>query len=83
MFELNKIVTTKKGESVKPFLVQNGFIYCFTKNGSVVLKTFDEFDFKAEVKKEEHYVMPSEKIVTPTLQKEEPKVVTQIGRAHV
>jgi hypothetical protein len=71
MLELNKIATTKSGEKLKPFLIQNDFVYCFTKNGGIVMKTFNDFDFNKETKKENIVVIPSAPIkqneeVTPT-----------------
>jgi len=63
MFKLNAIVKTKKGEEVKPFLVQNDFVYCFTKNKGIVIKVFSDFDFTTENKKQDYIVMPVGKVI--------------------
>lgn len=61
MFKLNKIIKTKSGEEVKPFLVQKNMVYCFTRNGKTVIKKLSDFDHTPE--KEKNVV-----VVTPVME---------------
>ncbi|HUS49827.1 MAG TPA: hypothetical protein VMZ91_06660 [Candidatus Paceibacterota bacterium] len=58
MFKLNEVITTKKGEKLKPFLVQNNMVYCFTSNGQTVIKELTEFDHTPKKEKEVIVVTP-------------------------
>ena len=58
MFEINKQIITKRGEKLKPFLVQHGMAYCFTPDGKTVVRELDEFDFTPKKEKKTIVVSP-------------------------
>ena len=47
MFKLNTEITTKDGQTLMPFLVENKTVYCFEGKKTVV-KKLDDFDFEPQ-----------------------------------